>query len=141
MVTVERVAINYNDSTRYGVCDEAGYAPQGTKVVEDGPAAYLSRDACVEINSGAPRHRRDPKMRTPSRTGSAGRWTHPATMSRPEHACRTPYMRWLHISVPASPEMSAGTPFARRSRTMRRIGRVEKYASGPSSTTLVPCGA
>ena len=42
MVTVERVAINYNDSTRYGVCDEAGYAPQGTKVVEDGPAAYLS---------------------------------------------------------------------------------------------------
>ena len=42
MVTVERVAINYNDSTRYGVCDEAGYAPQGTKVVEGGPAAYLS---------------------------------------------------------------------------------------------------
>ena len=42
MVTVERVAINYNDSTRYGVCDESGYAPQGTKVVENGPAAYLS---------------------------------------------------------------------------------------------------
>ena len=42
MVTVERVAINYNDSTRYGVCDESGYAPQGTKVAEDGPDAYFS---------------------------------------------------------------------------------------------------
>ena len=38
----ECIAINYNDSTRYGVCDEAGYAPQGTKVVEDGPDAYFS---------------------------------------------------------------------------------------------------
>lgn len=42
MVTVERVAINYNDATRYGLSDEAGFAPQGTKVVEGGPAAYLS---------------------------------------------------------------------------------------------------
>ena len=42
MITIERVAINYNDSTRYGVKDEAGYAPQGTKVVDDGPAAYFS---------------------------------------------------------------------------------------------------
>lgn len=42
MVTVERVAINYNDSTRYGCSDEAGYAPQGTKVVDDGPASYFS---------------------------------------------------------------------------------------------------
>jgi len=58
MVTVERVAINYNDSTRYGVCDEAGYAPQGTKVVEDGPAAYLSTPVW-KPSLGAPRHRRD----------------------------------------------------------------------------------
>ena len=42
MVTVERVAINYNDSTRYGCADNSGYSPQGTKVVEDGPDAYLS---------------------------------------------------------------------------------------------------
>jgi len=42
MVTIERVAINYNDSTRYGFTDQAGYAPQGTKIVEDGPDAYLS---------------------------------------------------------------------------------------------------
>ena len=42
MVTIERVAINYNDSTRYGMRDEAGYAPQGTAVVEDGPTAYFS---------------------------------------------------------------------------------------------------
>ena len=42
MITVERVAINYNDSTRYGVKDEAGYAPQGTEVVDNGPAAYFS---------------------------------------------------------------------------------------------------
>ena len=58
MVTVERVAINYNDSTRYGICDEAGYAPQGTKVVEDGPAAYLSTPVW-KSSLGAPRHRRD----------------------------------------------------------------------------------
>ena len=58
MVTVERVAINYNDSTRYGVCDEAGYAPQGTKVVEDGPAAYLSTPVW-KSSPGAPCHRRD----------------------------------------------------------------------------------
>ena len=58
MVTVERVAINYNDSTRYGVCDEAGYAPQGTKVVEDGPAAYLSTPVW-KLSPGAPRHRCD----------------------------------------------------------------------------------
>lgn len=42
MVTIERVAINYNDSTRYGCADNKGYAPQGTKVVEDGPDAYFS---------------------------------------------------------------------------------------------------
>lgn len=39
MITIERVAINYNDSTRYGVKDEADYAPQGTAVVDDGPVA------------------------------------------------------------------------------------------------------
>ncbi|KAL9188890.1 hypothetical protein ACHAXT_011380 [Thalassiosira profunda] len=42
MITVERVAINYNDATRYGLKDEAGYAPQGTPVVEGGPDAYFS---------------------------------------------------------------------------------------------------
>jgi pyroglutamyl-peptidase len=42
MVTLERVAINYNDSTRYGLSDEAGYAPQGTPSVTGGPAAYFS---------------------------------------------------------------------------------------------------
>ena len=42
MVTVERVAINYNDSTRYGCADNAGYAPQGGKTATYGPDAYLS---------------------------------------------------------------------------------------------------
>ncbi|OEU11649.1 peptidase C15, pyroglutamyl peptidase I-like protein [Fragilariopsis cylindrus CCMP1102] len=42
MVTLERVAINYNDLTRYGLSDEAGYAPQGTPSVTGGPAAYFS---------------------------------------------------------------------------------------------------
>ena len=42
MITIERVAINYNDSTRYGLSDEAGYAPQGTSIVQDGPAAYFT---------------------------------------------------------------------------------------------------
>ena len=37
MVTLERIAINYNDSTRYGLSDEAGYAPQGTPSVTGGP--------------------------------------------------------------------------------------------------------
>jgi len=42
MVTVERVAINYNDSTRYGCADNSGYAPQGEKIETNGPDAYLS---------------------------------------------------------------------------------------------------
>mmetsp|Transcript_23994 Transcript_23994/g.66670 ORF Transcript_23994/g.66670 Transcript_23994/m.66670 type:complete len:243 (-) Transcript_23994:720-1448(-) len=44
MVTLERVAINFNDATRYGLRDEAGFAPQGTPTVEGGgaPAAYFS---------------------------------------------------------------------------------------------------
>ena len=42
MITIERVAINYDDSTRYGLSDEAGYAPQGTPIVQDGPAAYFT---------------------------------------------------------------------------------------------------
>jgi pyroglutamyl-peptidase len=42
MVTLERVAINYNDSNRYGLSDEAGYAPQGTPIAKGGPAAYFS---------------------------------------------------------------------------------------------------
>jgi len=42
MVTIERVAINYNDSTRYGCADNKGYAPQGEKTATYGPDAYLS---------------------------------------------------------------------------------------------------
>ena len=42
MVTIERVAINLNDSTRYGFTDQAGVALTGTKIVEDGPDAYFS---------------------------------------------------------------------------------------------------
>jgi len=42
MITLERVAINFNDATRYGLADEAGVAPQGTPIAETGPAAYLS---------------------------------------------------------------------------------------------------
>ena len=41
-VTLERVAINYQDATRYGVADQANQAPQGTPVVKDGPLAYPS---------------------------------------------------------------------------------------------------
>ena len=42
MITLERVAINFNDATRYGLADEAGVAPQGTPIAETGPAAYLA---------------------------------------------------------------------------------------------------
>lgn len=44
MVTLERVAINYNDSTRYGLFpdSEFGGPQQGSKVVEDGPDAYFT---------------------------------------------------------------------------------------------------
>ena len=46
MVTLERIAINYNDSTRYGLSDEAGYAPQGTPSVTGGPNPPLIFPLC-----------------------------------------------------------------------------------------------
>ncbi|MBK1648389.1 pyroglutamyl-peptidase I [Rhabdochromatium marinum] len=42
MVTVERIAQNLNDGTRYGLLDNAGRAMQGEMTVPDGPAAYYS---------------------------------------------------------------------------------------------------
>lgn len=42
MVTLERVAINYDDATRYGFKDEAGKAPLCTPVILDGPRSYFS---------------------------------------------------------------------------------------------------
>ncbi len=42
MVTVERIAQNLNDSTRYGLLDNAGLALQGRMTAPDGPAAYYS---------------------------------------------------------------------------------------------------
>lgn len=39
MITVERVATNYNDATRYGLADNAGTAPQGEPTVPGGPVA------------------------------------------------------------------------------------------------------
>lgn len=42
MVTVERLAQNLNDCTRYGVVDNDGVAMQGGLTAPDGPAAYYS---------------------------------------------------------------------------------------------------
>jgi pyroglutamyl-peptidase len=42
MVTVERIAQNLNDGTRYGLLDNAGRAMQGEMTVPGGPAAYYS---------------------------------------------------------------------------------------------------
>jgi len=42
MVTVERIAQNLNDSTRYGLADNNGCSLQGQLTVADGPAAYYS---------------------------------------------------------------------------------------------------
>jgi len=42
VVTVERIAQNLNDSTRYGLVDNAGVALQGQMTAPDGPAAYYA---------------------------------------------------------------------------------------------------
>ena len=42
MITVERVAINFNDATRYGLTDNDGIAPQGEPTIAGGPSAYFS---------------------------------------------------------------------------------------------------
>lgn len=42
MITVERLAQNLIDATRYGFGDEAGDMPQDRPVAEDGPAAYYA---------------------------------------------------------------------------------------------------
>jgi len=41
-ITVERIALNINDSTRYGLRDNAGVALQGDLTAPDGPLAYES---------------------------------------------------------------------------------------------------
>jgi pyroglutamyl-peptidase len=41
-LTVERLAQNLNDSTRYGLADNKGRSLQGRLTVPDGPAAYYS---------------------------------------------------------------------------------------------------
>jgi alkanesulfonate monooxygenase SsuD/methylene tetrahydromethanopterin reductase-like flavin-dependent oxidoreductase (luciferase family) len=42
MITVERVATNFNDATRYGLADNAGTAPQDEPTVPGGPVAYYA---------------------------------------------------------------------------------------------------
>ena len=42
MITVERVATNFNDATRYGLADNAGLAPQDEPTVPGGPVAYYA---------------------------------------------------------------------------------------------------
>lgn len=42
MLTVERLAQNLNDATRYQLTDNAGAAPQGQLTAPEGPAAYYS---------------------------------------------------------------------------------------------------
>lgn len=42
MITVERIATNFNDATRYGLTDNDGVAPQDEPTVPGGPAAYYS---------------------------------------------------------------------------------------------------
>ncbi|MEM9634096.1 MAG: pyroglutamyl-peptidase I [Pseudomonadota bacterium] len=41
-ITVERIAQNFNDSTRYGLKDNAGVSLQGQPTAPDGPLAYQS---------------------------------------------------------------------------------------------------
>jgi len=42
MITVERLAQNFNDGTRYGLADNAGCVLQGQPTAVDGPVAYYS---------------------------------------------------------------------------------------------------
>lgn len=39
-ISVERIALNFNDSTRYGLKDNAGVSLQGEPTAPDGPLAY-----------------------------------------------------------------------------------------------------
>ncbi|MEM8700999.1 MAG: pyroglutamyl-peptidase I [Pseudomonadota bacterium] len=41
-ITVERIALNFNDSSRYGLKDNAGLTLQGAPTAPDGPLAYQS---------------------------------------------------------------------------------------------------
>lgn len=41
-ITVERIALNFNDSSRYGLRDNAGVSLQGEPTAPDGPLAYQS---------------------------------------------------------------------------------------------------
>ncbi|MGI9524920.1 MAG: pyroglutamyl-peptidase I [Hyphomicrobiaceae bacterium] len=40
MITVERIAQNFNDGTRYGLADNAGNLLQDVQTIPDGPVAY-----------------------------------------------------------------------------------------------------
>jgi len=42
MITVERLAQNFNDATRYGLADNAGCVLQGQPTAVDGPTAYYA---------------------------------------------------------------------------------------------------
>lgn len=42
MITVERIAQNFNDATRYGLADNDGVAPLGEPTAADGPVAYFA---------------------------------------------------------------------------------------------------
>ncbi|MCP5424153.1 MAG: pyroglutamyl-peptidase I [Gammaproteobacteria bacterium] len=42
LITVERIAQNLNDSTRYGLADNKGCSLQSQMTIADGPAAYYS---------------------------------------------------------------------------------------------------
>lgn len=42
MITVERIAINYNDSTRYGLTDNQGRSLQGEPTIPGGPAGIYA---------------------------------------------------------------------------------------------------
>ena len=42
MITVERIAQNFNDATRYGLADNDGVAPLNEPTAPDGPVAYFS---------------------------------------------------------------------------------------------------
>ncbi|BCD90560.1 hypothetical protein fh0823_06990 [Francisella halioticida] len=42
MITIERIAHNLNDATRYQLTDNAGKAPQDQLTIPDGPTAYYS---------------------------------------------------------------------------------------------------
>lgn len=42
MVTVERIAQNFNDAARYGLVDNDGNSPNGQVIAPDGPAAHYA---------------------------------------------------------------------------------------------------